>query len=145
MKIGFTGTREKTTAIQRQKFRQWVIERKPAELHHGGCVGADEVAANVGVCHVRKTICHPPINDALASAYAKGVSDECREPLEYLERNMNIAEECDILLAMPKGPEEKRSGTWFTIRAARSIYKPIVIFFPDGKITEENPQPKRRA
>jgi hypothetical protein len=42
-----------------------------------------------------------------------------------------------MLAACPKGPEERRSGTWATVRYARKTGKPVVIFWPDGTVTEE--------
>lgn len=57
-----------------------------------------------------------------------------------LVRNKDIVESTDVLLACPKGPEELRSGTWSTVRLARKQGKRVVIFWPDGSVTEEGPK-----
>lgn len=38
---------------------------------------------------------------------------------------------------MDKMEEEQKTGTWYTIRYARKQNKQIVIFWPDGTITNE--------
>jgi hypothetical protein len=51
------------------------------------------------------------------------------------ERNEDIADMCDILIAAPKAATEVlRSGTWATIRHARRIGRQVVLL----GLTEEN-------
>ena len=52
---------------------------------------------------------------------------------DYLVRNHDIVDVCDVLVATPGQKEEQiRSGTWATIRYARKIRKQIIIVYPDG-------------
>ena len=50
---------------------------------------------------------------------------------EYIERNHDVVDTCDLLIAMPNTElEVVRSGTWATIRYARKLKKVIVILEP---------------
>lgn len=159
MKVGFTGTREGLTHEQYDQFGigRIVLSFKPTEFHHGACVGADHYAACEidmsrddaavvfsrgadtyggwdGVC---KIVAHPSNLKAATSELAISISDEVREPKPPLDRNRDIVDSTDILIACPKGPEERRSGTWSTIRRARKLGRRIIIIYPDGSIVEE--------
>jgi len=60
-------------------------------------------------------------------------ADEYRNPQDYLVRNQDIVNECDVLVATPKENNEVlRSGTWATIRRATKAKKPVLIVNPDG-------------
>lgn len=91
------------------------------EFHHGDCVGADEQAHQLlkWMRTARDTprvrvILHPPDNP---SKRANCRADEVRKALPYLERNKEIVDETQFLIATPKGTEEElRSGTWATMR-----------------------------
>ena len=49
----------------------------------------------------------------------------------YLERNHDIVDNSDVLIATPKeSVEQIRSGTWATIRYAKKLNKPIMIMEP---------------
>ena len=51
-----------------------------------------------------------------------------KEPQPYLQRNHNIVNECDMLVAFPSTSNEVlRSGTWSTIRYAKKAKKPVEI------------------
>ena len=57
-----------------------------------------------------------------------------------LDRNRDIVDACDVLIATPKDfVEELRSGTWATVRYARKQRKPLVIVWPNGETTTEAP------
>lgn len=142
MKIGFTGTRKGMTA--RQFYWLWhVLTRVPMlssdplmEVHHGGCVGSDDefhflMAERFGSVRI---VLHPPVDKR---QQADCPSDEVREPKPFLERDHNIVDETNPLIATPKGmTEELRSGTWATIRYARKQGKQVIIIYPDGSIGE---------
>jgi hypothetical protein len=142
MKIGFTGTREGMTARQWRQLAHWIEEAawpgsEIKEAHHGACVGADSEF----VLAVMDKVCcpihaHPSNIDAMTDRRALDVSEVRNNPLPPLDRNRNIVDAVDVLLAGPKGPEELRSGTWSTVRYARKQGKRVVIFWPDGT-TEE--------
>jgi predicted Rossmann fold nucleotide-binding protein DprA/Smf involved in DNA uptake len=73
-----------------------------------------------------KIIIHPPTDNKLR-AYCK--SDNYTQPKSYLERNKDIVNSCEQLIACPLTQEEElRSGTWATIRYARKTNKHILLF-----------------
>ena len=140
MILGFTGTREGMTNAQRQAVRHWLRANPPREVHHGNCIGADQdfSAAVVDASNPDENcpheVAHPSNIPSMQGD--PGWVDEWREPLPPLERNRNIVDACNVLLACPKGPEERRSGTWSTVRAARRARKRIIIVWPDGTVEE---------
>jgi hypothetical protein len=144
LRIGFTGTREGLTERQLSAFRVRTEDLKQfAELHHGACVGADAGAVWLAwYTHERwgwpKIIAHPSDLPGLTDPEAIAHSHVVLPAKPPLERNRDIVDDCDMLLACPKGmAEERRSGTWSTVRYARKAGKPIVLFWPDGKVTQE--------
>jgi hypothetical protein len=51
------------------------------------------------------------------------------KPKPFLDRNKDIVNSCDILIACPENDiEVLRSGTWSTIRYAKKINKPVLLF-----------------
>jgi hypothetical protein len=130
IKAGFTGTRKGLTEKQRHDL--WHrLQRGVIEVHHGDCLGADcELDQMSRAMNIRRTI-HPPDVDTLR-AFCGGERATVLEPLPYLTRNRAIVDACDILLAAPETREEqRRSGTWATIRYAMKQKKRVEIFFPD--------------
>jgi hypothetical protein len=135
MKIGFTGSRNGMSHEQRVSLRailtfvQHLLSSPDGaiEFHHGDCVGADSGAHDIAMeagCYI---VIHPPSNDKLR-AYCEGHTGWCttKPAQDYIERNMNIVDGTDILVAAPETKEEKlRSGTWHTIRYARKQGKQI--------------------
>lgn len=135
---GFTGTSDRTTSPQRRSFRAFLPTSGMTKFRHGDCVNAD-CDAHVMVREALPGVPihgHPPIKDG-KRAYCP--FDTASEPRQYLDRNRDIATACDELLAMPKGPETKRGGTWYTVRQARLQGKAVTIFWPDGSVTRERP------
>ena len=139
MILGFTGTREGCSSPQNVALEQWFADNLPTELHVGCCRGADECAFDAarimydGMEDEIRVVGHPPYSNALVAACV----DECDEtlpPKQYLDRNKDIVNACDVLLACPKGPEELCSGTWSTVRYARKQGKRVVIIWPDGRV-----------
>lgn len=133
--VGFTGTRNGMTKPQREVVEALLGNPAVTEVHHGDCVGADsefhEIAWRLGTF----IVVHPPEKEALRAG-CKG--NEILPAKEYLARNWDIVEACDLLIAAPQSPGEKnRGGTWWTIRAARKAGKPIHIVDADGTIVSE--------
>jgi len=134
MKVGFTGTRFGMNSIQKRAFEILILQIQPYEFHHGDCKGAD-FEAQLIVKHIRqhrlmgiKIIIHPPENDRLRE-FCEG--DEIRPPLPYHMRNTNIATETDRLIAAPReSKEQKRGGTWFTVRYSRKLEREVIILWP---------------
>lgn len=138
MKVGFTGTQDGMTLLQAQSVYDEVMMLDPSEAHHGMCVGADEEFDDLlGRTYVPRVHGHPPTN---TTKMAEGLScDVLSAPKPYLDRNRDVVDETDHLIAAPRRMEEEhRSGTWSTVRYARTLRRPIAICWPDGTVTREN-------
>lgn len=111
-------------------------EHMAATGHHGDCEGADEEFHGVMESLANPyVIVHPPADD---KHRAWCVGDETRKPLPYAQRNAAIVAESDLMIAAPAEHEEqRRGGTWMTVRIARRQKKPLVIVYPDGTTREE--------
>lgn len=153
MKVAFTGTREGLTTAQRDAFEQHFIRLGVTHFHHGACIGADaEVAAWVISARMPqppnsairplpvwcKVHAHPSDLYGMTFHEVIELGDFSYPPKPPLNRNRDIVDACDVLVACPQGPERQRSGTWATIRYARKLRKKVVICWPDGQVTEEN-------
>lgn len=132
MKVGFTGTREGMTDMQSQFVFNAMIDLDPSQFHHGCCVGADAQADDMTgyLPTTCKVIGHPPED---TSMMAECSCDEFREPAPYLDRNKNIVDATDMIIAAPDGPERQRSGTWSTVRYARKNGKRVYLVWPSGE------------
>lgn len=132
MHIGFTGTRQGMTERQFDRvasllYRLWQDEGAHT-VHHGDCVGADEEFHQIAMDFGLHTVIHPP-TDPEHRAFCD--ADEAREPKPYLERNTDIVLASDKLIATPKEMNEVlRSGTWATIRRARTHDTAHIIIRP---------------
>lgn len=133
--VGFTGTQRGMTDSQRESVIWLLSEEYAATVgHHGDCIGADaqfhDVCIELGIpVHV-----HPPNVDS-KRAFCDG-AESIGVPKPYLDRNHDIVDACDLLIATPSGPTEtRRSGTWATVRHARKRNKIIAIVLLDGAIT----------
>lgn len=65
-----------------------------------------------------------------------------------LERNKRMVDHAEFLIAAPRTVHEhQRSGTWATVRYARTVNRPVVIIQPDGTLVFERnpPTPKKGA
>lgn len=132
MIVGFTGTQNGMTALQKVKVKYLLIDLKATVLHHGDCVGADTDAHSIAKELNIKIHLHPPINPSKRS-FCK--ADNSEQEKEYLERNHDIVDCSDVLIAIPKGfQEELRSGTWATIRYAKKTGKEVYIILPNGEL-----------
>lgn len=135
MRVGFTGTQLGTTPQQLSSL--WIVlgQLKPVEeFHHGDCIGSDAEAHDL----VRRIfddsviVIHPP---TIETKRAFKGADIYRDPKDYMDRNQDIVNETDILIATPAEDEEKiRSGTWSTIRKARKRGMSVVLIYPSGSI-----------
>jgi hypothetical protein len=129
--IGFTGTRMRLLNHQETWLEQqlsildveirFMYHQEPW-LHHGDCVGADEVAHEMAAKLGWKIHIHPPLNES-KRAFCRGASVTSRSK-KYLARDRIIASSCSLLLAVPGTPydpkrdrpgQENRSGTWYTV------------------------------
>lgn len=107
----------------------------PSEVHHGDCIGAD------AQCHemaLRVAVIHPPSDPKKRAFCTPCTPGQMREPKPYLERNRDIVDESELLIACPRQQREViRSGTWATVRYARSQGKRVWTLYPDGTTQNE--------
>ena len=139
--IGFTGTQAGMLRIQADKVGH-LLEIQPAHvriLDHGMCKGADEqtdgMARRAGYAiHIRpSTVINKQARCPVRAGY-----DMLFPAKPPLDRNRDIVDACEVLIAAPKEMSETlRSGTWATIRYCRKVGKPLFIVWPDGSVTEE--------
>jgi len=104
--------------------------------HHGQCIGADQDIHQLCFWLDVPIIIHPPTDDKLTfAAGASALASTWRLPAPYLERNKQMIQECDLLLAFPKEDAEvNRSGTWATIRYAKKERIPVTVYLPKGRV-----------
>jgi hypothetical protein len=142
--IGFTGTQKGMTDAQKRTVGMVLsgMFASLQEAHHGMCIGADHDFHDI-VRHIIKEsdkqvkiVGHPPKNK---SKFVKDDVDVLMEDKEYLDRNHDIVDSADMLIATPDGDTEKlRSGTWATIRYAKKQGKKVIIVKPLGQMSFYN-------
>jgi hypothetical protein len=136
--IGFTGTQSGMTEAQQATVHRLLLDLGAGAVHHGDCIGADDEADTIArelgiVIHL-----HPPTDRTKRAFNVIDVDLYPEKP--YLERNRDIIDACEALIAAPKETTETlRSGTWSTVRYARKQGKPVHICWPDGSVSEEKP------
>jgi len=132
MIIGFTGTRKGMTEKQKRRLRILLeVSRSAAAslnvFHHGDCIGADAEAHDIAVDMKYDVVVHPPKNPRYR-AFKRGI--RTLRVQDYLDRNKNIVDSCEYLIAAPSGPEQRRSGTWSTVRYAVKRKRLMIIVKP---------------
>lgn len=137
MILGFTGTRHMPTQTQ-QAFIQRNI-RDADELHHGACIGSDAVAHIFGLLYGLRITVHPPEDTKLIDV--KAAMPLNRDLITvlpakpYHDRDRDISDASDTLIATPDGPRRPHSGTWYTIDYTLSRHEiPVIICLPDGTL-----------
>lgn len=131
MIIGFSGTRHGMT--REQIVALWLIlESQTGDFHHGDCLGADTQAHTMASLLGWSIVIHPPDDNRMR---ANNNAPVVLAPTPYLDRNQDIVDESDVLVAAPQtAGEELRSGTWAAIRYASYTHKPLRIILPRGMI-----------
>lgn len=138
MKVGFTGTRKGMTNPQMIAVHMLLGELKEAgadEVHHGMCIGADDDFDFLASAMQYRRVGHPGLNKkGEVSQRGKSRCETLEEAKFFLDRNKDIVDEVDVVIATPGEAEEQMmgSGTWATIRYARKSGKTLYVFFPDG-------------
>lgn len=134
MILGFSGTKNGMTPAQRKAVRSLI--HNATRLHLGDCVGADDQAYEEATSFGIAVEGHPPTKGQLRCFRTY---DKTWPEKPYLDRNQDIAEAgVDGLIAAPRGFEEqRRSGTWSTVRRARKLGRRIWIVRPDGSVVVE--------
>lgn len=146
MIVGFTGTQKGMTGAQKFRVGMMLTETEDISFaRHGDCIGADEEFDYLCAVRSINVIAHPcDIRSKRAHCLEKHadlpyyLSEKPVKP--PLERNQDIVDESDVLVATPAGfEEEQRSGTWSTIRRARKRGILVIIVWPDGTFSVEMP------
>jgi len=141
IKIGITGSRYKRSITEFHNKNLHVIflgfhglhnfGTANVSVHHGDCTGVDEYCHDLAIKYGMYTVAYPPKNKAYR---AFTLNNEIKGEREYLERNKDIVNEVDLLLAVSATENATgRSGTWSTIRYANKINKPVYVILPSGK------------
>jgi predicted Rossmann fold nucleotide-binding protein DprA/Smf involved in DNA uptake len=134
-RYGFTGTR-RGLSVDQQAWLATMLDRGHS-LHHGACIGADQVAHQMADGLGLSIVVHPPVDRRqvmLNGHYPARLPLRVLPPKPFLDRNHDIVDVCDLLLACPDGPERLRSGTWATVRYARKTGKAVLVCLPDGRV-----------
>lgn len=130
MILGFTGTRHEPAKEQLDFINRNVSGAD--ELHHGCCVGSDAAARQAAITNGVDHVGHPPTDERLMISRDPS---ECWLPAKpYHDRNRDIVDVCDVLIATPDGSRRPHSGTWYTVGYAEKIGRPVVVCLPDGAI-----------
>ena len=136
--LGVTGTSEPITDAQRRQlfpvlrsFRDQGFDW----MRNGDCINADHELARVWRQMGGKVFGHPPLSPVKRAFFN---FDEWSIERGYLDRNRDIVYGSEELLGVPSGPEKVRSGTWSTIRLARSLGRKITLIWPTGRVTIEH-------
>ena len=117
IRIGFTGNRYGLNQEQKEKILMILDKYDDIIVSHGDCVGSDTDFHNICINYketypTKKIIItiFPPSNSTLR-AFNKG--DLLMKKKPYLQRNLDIIKNSNILIACPinKNKEELRSGT----------------------------------
>jgi predicted Rossmann fold nucleotide-binding protein DprA/Smf involved in DNA uptake len=142
--VGFTGTREGMSDYQKA-----VLKRSMAAahcdgieniLHHGDCKGADAEAHAIAVELGWDIIIHPPTRRIMRAYCGDGAI--ILLPMDYLERDQAIVNASRFMFAAPKSDkEERRSGTWYTVRYARKMGKRVILLNRNEDIETSQPSP----
>lgn len=86
---------------------------------------------------------HPPIDTTNAENIPESTSIGGslvvrRAPLAFMDRNQAIVDESEFMIAAPlEFTEQKRGGTWATVRMTRKAGKPLTIVWRDGTVMRE--------
>jgi hypothetical protein len=136
--LGVSGTRHDPPPPQAGILGvELALAYKPdAALALGDATGVDSLAHAIGRRLGYTLHGHPPLK---AEFRAFLEYDTCAQPQSYAVRDAAIVASADRLIAAPAAREadSPRSGTWLTVRYARTKGIPIRIVWPDGTLTHE--------
>jgi len=119
------------TANQKKKLKRLLERKKPTEVHHGDCVGADKEFHDISYGLKIPIVIHPPSKNGKRAFCTDA---ECvHETKPFIDRNHDIVDACVVLFATPNSETEVlRSGTWATVRYAKKMRKRVIIIYPNG-------------
>lgn len=143
MNVSITATSSGLTLQQHTQFVDLVfaLDEPIDELHHGDCQGGDreidELVARQGMCSL--IIVHPASGSAARKRAFCHVRNwpyprEVRPDRPPIERNHEMVDSTELTVALPSSYiEQRRSGTWATIRYAIRSGQHLCVIYPDGK------------
>ena len=131
-RFGFTGS-QKDMSVAQQEWLVGLLASRHS-IHHGACIGSDETVHDIATRLGMKVVVHPPTDRTKMMLLISRVPLQILPPRPYLQRNRDIVDACELLLATPNSDERLRSGTWATVRYAVKVGKPVLICYPDGRV-----------
>lgn len=132
--LGFSGTRRNLTHPEQAVITDFLYGLDGWDgFVTGGCIGIDHFAAWVLV-HLfpeKRHVVIVPANRSRVAAWWRRVDNGARVEViemppdtDYRDRNIRLVDECSWLTGIPEftehHPRSQRSGTWQTIRLART-------------------------
>jgi hypothetical protein len=132
--VGLTGSRFGGTPAQLRNLEDIWGWLRPRALHHGLCEGVDEEGHQLmrRLYPDARIHGHPADDDTWR---ADVEVDVIWTPQRPLERNRELVDAVEVLFALPAEEQERvRSGTWTTVRYARSVGRPIHLLRPSGAV-----------
>jgi hypothetical protein len=147
MIVSFTGTSRGTTAEQKSALGRLLVQLRPAEVHHGNCVGADTECAEIAAALVPrpKIIAHPGTSANHDDHELLGRcphNDEVLAAKTHFARNRALVDLLvgneDLLIVAPFDPTPVTlGGTAYTVTYCGKRAKKFVVIWPAGHITED--------
>lgn len=141
MRVGVTGSRYgPITDAQSDSMKRVIkgLKGKENTFYHGACIGVDEEATMMAHELGYTCVAFPPLNKRFVSEAALTLSIEIRPEKEYLARDRDIAQECEVLVVVPSTFKvHPHSGTWYTSFYAKTIGRRRIIVYPDGSTKEK--------
>ena len=141
MVVGFTGTRNGMTDIQKEKvdgILQILLIKYPKLIAlHGDCVGADDDFHKI--CRLLEIpIEIRPCDLVHYRAFCEkaSVTYKAEKPMK---RNRAIVAQADVMIACPPNFEriKRGSGTWATISFSKKANVLLYIIYPNGSVDIE--------
>jgi hypothetical protein len=143
-RVGTTGSREGPVSVEQAGAAEALLKQMWPfkELHHGACVGWDEwvvvLARELWGPYTRGGVqihAWPPTKRKLLSPVALRMSDVAHEAREYKARDRELVWHTQALVGGPKQwGEILHSGSWYTMRQALAMVKPIWFVRADGEV-----------
>lgn len=138
--VGFTGTQRGMNDEQKRLLRSalefywYKLDEGERWFHHGLCLGADEQADQIAQEIGWSRWGHP---STITEKQAEIVCERMESPLPPLTRNLEIVRASNVVLATPwEEFEQRRSGTWATVRYAVREETPVTIITPNGQMKD---------
>ena len=141
MIISFTGTQDGMNVTQKTNVIKLIKAQKAkiTKAVHGDCIGADTDFHNImsDIFVMNDLIEIHPCTATSKRAYNK--APKIYEPIAPLDRNRIMVQRAHLVIGTPGTDSEiLRSGTWMSIRYAKKMVRPLVIFYPGGAIEAFN-------